>query len=687
MDTSGFRPELYLVEEEYEEVPLRDRKRKIPNWLERSERREFICDVVSLANTARLFGRPAYLLYGIDEDCEICGVGMPAGKEATPLTLHDWEDQRRSIGQTVAQYITPKLPALELKHGELGDRQLCYLMIHPLPTEAPFQVRKEYHCEGKQPLRVGDCWIRYGESKQQVRRMDISGAPYCHSYAETPYVLPSSWARYFDNLLSESQLVAAGRVAAYQELWTRGGQRLRAVVDRFLTRPNSRLLVIRGMAGSGKTAFLGRLVLQWAEAGRVAMNARVEREEFAGPPEWVPIYLPLRGERFAGIEHFTSELLDRMNQSARLWYHRPSGPEGLLESAQLHWLICLDGLDEMADSQAQRVFAQMLPSFLRRFPRAKTIITARPDVAGLGHLGSTVEVDALSEEQIAAYMANYFNEYSSDRRGDRDDVELGRSLQFLRSERDLWRLCSVPLYLSAVVEQIAGVDTRREDDFIASSALASREITTLSVASGITEPARERGEHQWDPLIIDETALILEAPITDTPTQFEETPAEADGKDGPARIYLGRLLDDVYRSLWKREAARMLLPPAAAEKWWGGVGELAITMDGLRGSEPDRTVIHYVGCEEALRWLLGLGVLERKSLGGWLAFATALTKLYFAASFLRPYVEERVCQEARQYLADCSDDFRTKLYGILGQITYSDVESLLAEVNRETTRQ
>ena len=65
LHSRNFRPDLFTDPREYEEVPLRDRKRDVGNSKHNEKKAEFIRDVIALANTARLFGQPAYLLYGL----------------------------------------------------------------------------------------------------------------------------------------------------------------------------------------------------------------------------------------------------------------------------------------------------------------------------------------------------------------------------------------------------------------------------------------------------------------------------------------------------------------------------------------------------------------------------------------------------------------------------------------------
>ncbi|MFN3762821.1 MAG: hypothetical protein ACK4WK_06450, partial [Anaerolineae bacterium] len=67
MGQKDFRPELFTEPSEYEETPLRDRKQTIPNLRDDRKKAEFLRDVIALANTARLWGKPAYLLFGLDD--------------------------------------------------------------------------------------------------------------------------------------------------------------------------------------------------------------------------------------------------------------------------------------------------------------------------------------------------------------------------------------------------------------------------------------------------------------------------------------------------------------------------------------------------------------------------------------------------------------------------------------------
>ncbi|MGC9084354.1 MAG: hypothetical protein ACP5ME_14410, partial [Anaerolineae bacterium] len=66
MSSQFFRSELFTEPREYEETPLRDRKQKFPNLDHDEEKAEFLRDVIAMANTARSWGKPAYLLFGLN---------------------------------------------------------------------------------------------------------------------------------------------------------------------------------------------------------------------------------------------------------------------------------------------------------------------------------------------------------------------------------------------------------------------------------------------------------------------------------------------------------------------------------------------------------------------------------------------------------------------------------------------
>ncbi|MGC9400665.1 MAG: helix-turn-helix domain-containing protein [Anaerolineae bacterium] len=205
MIRDSFRAEIYIDPEEYEEMPLRDRKAVLPNFFTgracMKKRAEFLRDVIALANTARLFGEPAYLIFGLDDEGNILdlkdSLRVYDRGETTP-----WEGFRHSIGQFIREYIEPSLVHWDLKHGEVDGKEVGYLLIKPYAARHKFQVKKKLKSGREVMLEKSQSWIRFGESKYNLRNMPFESMPYEYSYAEVPYVLPSIWLKYFEALSS-----------------------------------------------------------------------------------------------------------------------------------------------------------------------------------------------------------------------------------------------------------------------------------------------------------------------------------------------------------------------------------------------------------------------------------------------------------------------------------------------------
>ncbi|GEM_PF-1469416 len=699
MRKTHFRSVNYTVPEEYEETPLRDRKAQLPNLVRGpgvpKKRAEFLRDVIALANTARLFGKPAYLIFGLDNGGNILDqkehLQVYKKGETSP-----WEQVRSQMGQLINEYIHPALPHFEVYHGEVDDKEVGYMLIKPMPTAENFQVKKRFPPKGEVELAKGDSWIRFGESKAKLEDpIRFSEGPYAYSYAEIPYILPSSWRRYFQHLLVDDRILNARAIHPYQQLYTVGANRapLDEVVSRFLTHPTSRVLILQGQAGSGKTIFLRRLVADWAESGLVATEEQIKREEFLPPPSWIPIYFPLvfvETEHLENADSLATQLVEQVNEKGGFWADsRPSNPQALLEYSDLHWVLCFDGFDEIDDCNSQRRFWTTLRTLLRRYPQIKVILTTRPDVPLSPELGELHEVAPFDEEQIRAFVSGMVEEFE----------QVKQIVNFLQLEEDLWRLCSVPLYLAAALKELTTLQ-----DFTLYQSLVDNppgisepeDFATDSPALSDLPASAELSKVNLPRVDIE--AMILRAPLSeisprDTALEMEGASEEEkappnnlerlleEEKEPPAN--LGRLLYNIYQNLLQREVGRRILSPA--DKWllWEALGEIAVFMDGHRKHIRHNKALEYLRSPIEIHYLLSLGVFQRQKLGGWIGFGTELTKVFFAAAFLLPFVEEEDYEDAVPYVASCGASFRFRMRSILSQMTYADVDPIFKEASNE----
>jgi len=661
MSIAQFRSDLFSNDWSYQEGPLLDRKQEIYDLRAPDKKAEFVRDVIALANSARRFGKPAYLLFGITDSGEICGVrsrdGVPDQKYI--------DNVHRQMMQIINTYIEPQMPASRLEIGEVDDKLVAYLIIPPEATKSPFCVAKELRGDRSILLEEGKRWIRFGESKGEIRirSLEQSSPPYFWSYAEVPYVVPDHWIEYGENILSI--MGNARLIKAYQELYSDSGERLSVLVDKFL-QSDKRLLVILGEAGVGKSTFIQRLVAELADSVKAAMKEAARREEFVAPNCLVPVYFSLRNVQIMDDRHLAAELINHVNQYAHFWENRPSHPELLFEYKELNWLICFDGVDEIFNQEEICKFFSSIESFLRRYPYIRAILTARPNISGLKTLSQCYRVAAIScmkKEQINHYIASYLGEKSCD-----------EVIDFLKSDNDLWSLCSIPAYLEAAMQELAGIYAN-SPEYGQSLIYQSRDPGTYSDLPSGTEGG---GYVLPNPINADE--LVISEPLVNT---IEESQVDVNDELAvdifPIRKSI--LIHRIYQYIWEREKDRRPLPVHYFDIWWEHTGKLAIKVDGKRENFPYDFARKVFGEDDRfLSWILNLGVLRTEK--SRLKFMTNLTKVYFAATYVLQHIEEETSDDTSvyQYIEQSSASFRTELLSMVRELGASDVPKLLDRI-------
>lgn len=119
--------------------------------------------------------------------------------------------------------------------------------------------------------------------------------------------------------------------------------------------------------------------------------------------------------------------------------------------------------------------------------------------------------------------------------------------------------------------------------------------------------------------------------------------------------------------------------------WKERTANLALKMDGAKEKISYKEACRHIQSQEAILHLLSLGVFKRDTPETWIGFATRLTKLYFAAAFLKPYLEQTVDHaQARQYVKSTQPDFREQLLKILSNICNVNPYLIFQEVNDDS---
>jgi len=665
---SSFQWKLFDDEEEYEEAPLRDRKVDFPDLRLPEKRGELIRDVIALANTARLFGESAYLLFGIDNQGELAGIRnyiavYRTEKEQTLREIR--ESVRHQLRQLFGEYIAPPMAKWDLQMEERNGLQAAYLMIAPVTPPQAFHARRAFTDNKKigQPILEGDCWIRIGESKAKVSRQLISPneAPYAYSSAQIPYLLPSDWLTYLTQLAASQRLLEAETIQAYQTLMTDRDEPIDSVLDQFL-KGDSQLLVISGAAGSGKTSAMYRQVAKVTRYDIQEVDIIRQNEEFRPISGWVPLLISLRGLTIRDDGEFTRHhILSTINQYGSFWREPPTHAESLLSNRDIHWLLCMDGLDEMSSYDDQRKMLSTLHGFMARYSGVKILLTTRPD-AVMSDFSQwddveVVTISGFAEVQIQAFIANFMS-----------DADFQGSLSFLRSNHELWALCTYPLYLAAIMGELGRVQP---------TGLAEENQTPMVVTVN-NAPIAPIEEVLSLPKSVNDALLSPPEDIAGEPPNASQVdPSEQQYEELP--ISLGRLLDRVYRRLWEREVRRQLMAPEDASDWWSRTARLAVNTDGHRprfGSDYAMQVLYDI---RVITRLLSLGVLDGEKLREVLKFRTTLTKAYFAATRLRALIETGDMDEATVAVQKMTEEFRVLLRQVLADLTSVDVSTVFPE--------
>jgi len=678
-----FRCELFEDPIQYEETPLRDRKENLPciaGGEHLDKKVEFLKDIISLANSARLFGKPAYLLFGITNTGQIRGIEkdlpgyrVDGGADIGVLLLQ--EKCRQIFKAAIHMYISPHV-SWELVFGECRGRQLAYMKIAPLALSRPFQVCKELRIAREVRLACDSCWIRFGESKYQVRPQEISPDDdrYRYAYSTVPYALPTHWSHYFSSMLAQRSIADDALMPYYIEQHVTSTLSLAERIRQFLDPASAeKLLVIEGEATTGKSVFLNRLCHQLAAEGLAATKEIINREEFLAPTGWIPISFPLRNRErdVQDAERLVRSLLNCVNRYAKFWDGRPSQPERLFEERRLHWLICFDGLDEIATSASQRAFLGSLSSLMERYPNVRVLLTTRPYPApAVGWEkwpgADIVCIIPLHERQISGYVASQIATVE----------ERGQIMLFLSESPELLALCSYPGYLIAAIQELVPHSTVQPQD-------APSRVGDISWMT----PAADRTQG----IVVDEAVvnsptledLIYEAPIEKKPYR-DEIRMEPEQSNLPR---VGIVLQRVYDYLWEREAARWNWLKDDSSAMWDSASKLAIETDGRILQFPRNILNKHLQPPKrtARQSLLTLGILHQPGNNLW-AFQNPLVKTFFAAWWIRSQLIGNDRRSARKKLDHCNDGFLRGMHNMLVQLYDGDLAELFPERSNHDQR-
>lgn len=584
---------------------------------------EFVRDMISFANTARRWGEPAYILFGVDDDGRVLTEGIRGQCTTDPLPM-GWDDDDplrferqqieiidRQLHQCVDQYIFPPL-VFDYVPGQLSDGTIVsYVEIPPNPTSSCFEVKKPSK-GGKKPLRQGECLRREGESKIPVGEHEKQ---FLYSYRDMPYIKMAWWQKHFERLASRFEK-SEWEYKPYLPLFCkRNNGRLDLllnVVHDFLAASEPHVLLVIGKPGAGKTTFLELLAGELAEQAAVEAMTSTDSQLQRVIPAIFGLNGYTRDENNPLARRVAMQGLDRFGL-LRL-QRGIATPEGIFKDHTLPFVVCFDALDEMRQAEAE---FQEVKDFLDNHPSMKIIVTCRTDALQRQWQTeySVAAIELLSEDQILEYLQGR--------------VENPReALGFFFSDEDMLELVRIPLMLEAAAEYWYDLECS---------------------INQIQAQQTEAGE------------AVTELPSVQT------------------QASLGNALDWLFLSLFDHESGKSLVSgrDLDAIRHMETLSDLARYMDGTAYQVSHRELMGILKSEANVLVYRNMGILQRQRAR--FVFANQLVQVYFAAFGYRLLIEsteegtEQLCEEVKPNMP-----FWRKCIEILEQITYRDISSVLA---------
>lgn len=339
-----------------------DRKQQLYQIDNLDSLKEFIKDIIALANSMRRKGVPAYLLFGVQDDRKIVrndngnlvGIQGQYIKKALPDNWNeeslDPQLQQEKIAKPLLGIISQHIGNhfdVEYETGFIQGALVSYLRISNKLgekwIEKPFEVIKELKNKEEILLRPEDCWIRRGADNIKVEPHERDQLT---CYRDVPFVKPSEWKTYLTSILSSETEVS---LPVYCTHAISGEQHLlkSALLERLNdVLPKPQRILINNLPGCGKTTALQSLKARLANRALLAISDDLDEP----PTTPIPIFLSLREYSFqhdGALTRFCLHKLDGVDTRSR------KNPEMIFEDKDLVFVFILDGYDEMNNGNIQ----------------------------------------------------------------------------------------------------------------------------------------------------------------------------------------------------------------------------------------------------------------------------------------------------------------------------------------------
>lgn len=349
------------------EGPRLDFKSEVLKVDDEDKQFKFARHLIAFANVARRIGKPCWIVFGVGEDessrarmifdvrTQHPGRRQPKGwnNPKVPVSELQADGVEKIYTDLALEWIDP-LPDFGLRYGIYNRKFVSYLQIEPKDGGKPYCLKRNYISNNESSYHKGDVFIRLGSSSVKV---SPEQARFLLPAIEVAYLKRRNWQEILERARYESKKFYD--LLMTFPLYDMSG---RPVLDTLMERlkQGEKLIVLMGNAGQGKTTIVQSLA--WKLAQRVNLEglrdyfgyAEISKELPAiaedveiVPATPVPVKMDLR-RTIRDIPTFEKELL------RALLGQIPDGKnlDHYWRIPGSHWILLLDGLDELNDWKA-----------------------------------------------------------------------------------------------------------------------------------------------------------------------------------------------------------------------------------------------------------------------------------------------------------------------------------------------
>lgn len=601
---------------DFEETPLIEWKSDLYNFHEHTRQNskkvaEFIRDVISLANTAVYYRKPAYLVFGVQENND--GSAIVAGvDEHLQKFKGGFEELKVKIEREYLRYIKPHL-ITKLKRGNIDGKIVMYLLVEPHAYAIPYQVATRFPQGGNAELEAGQAWIRRGANKRKISLAELTAWK-----TLTPHIFQRKWKEYFEKIdINNNYIINLYFDNDNEPAWKK--------LKKLIIERENKVIFIIGKGGFGKTTLFKHMIHEYAVDGMEVMKQKIKKEDFDPPPTPIPVYIPLVSQRYGSVEEFTQRILDKIRSTCELWpANVQEEPELLFKDNNLHWVLFLDGLDEVSldEDDIKNFIYNILSPFVDRFPSVSVVISSRPislkpwEREAIRRISNHFHIRPLNERDIIEYIRKF-------------EIEI-EEVKELLSDVNLLDCLSYPVNLASFIEgmgvryPLQEIDIQEiniKTDSQSSTTKEKKYITKVhNSASNIDIPINE------DELIYKEDEALQEN-LENKSGNIEENNNKKEEKNLSLNKEL--VLDTIYQNLLEREKSKR---GDKIRDCWDAIAHIAFE-ECAKKFFPRQRLREKLEKEEIL-WVLGLGIMEEAKRSNFYKFMNYYVQSYFAALYL-----------------------------------------------------